>query len=173
MPVDLITSSAAGGCSVDLAAVMRRCDEKAQLEGFSALTEAERVVVLVSRASLAIELGGLSEFFDLWGYLAAETAAALETVGAIRASTALSAAMGKFSGGEPQSELDFQSACEVQHVLGSLGEFDTEFSRDQPDVVSRLCSFIEAHAAELSSHEPKAKPGATPNPARDIGSGGS
>jgi hypothetical protein len=139
---------------VDHAAVMNCCMEKAQRVGLAALTEIERVVVLVSSANFEIDLGGLSAFFyNSCGDHAADTIPALEKVGAIRASAALRAAMGKFPGGVPPTDRDLRYAG-WQQVHSSLGEFDTEFSLDKPDIFARLCSFIDAHATELTEHEP-------------------
>lgn len=136
------------GRSVDHAAVMNSCDEKAQRFGLAALAETERVVVLVSRANFEIELGGFSAFFyNSAGDHAAETVSALEAVGAIRASAALRAAMGKFPGGNPPTERELRCAGNWQEVLRSLAEFDAEFYAETPDVFSRLCSFIEVHTA--------------------------
>lgn len=138
---------------MDHAAVMNSCDEKGRRVGLAALTEAERVVVLVSRANFEIELGGFSGFFyNSGGDHAAETVSALEAVGAIQASTALRAAMAKCPGGAPPTERDLRCLGRWEQVLGSLGEFDTEFYREKPDVFSRLCSFIATHAAQLREH---------------------
>jgi hypothetical protein len=120
---------------------MNSCDMKAQRAGLAALTESERIVVLVSRANFEIELGGFSTFFDnSAGEHAADTVAALEAVGSIQASAALRVAMGEFRGGAPPT-------------VRELGRFEDEFYNEQPDVFSRLCSFIDAHAAELGRHE--------------------
>lgn len=126
---------------MDYAAIMKSCDRKARRAGLAALTESERIVVLVSRANFEIELGGFSAFFyNSAGDHAAETVSALESVGAIRASAALRNAIGEFAGGAPPTDRE-------------LGRIDDEFYSEQPDVFSRLCSFIDAHAAELRSHE--------------------
>ena len=138
---------------MDHAAVMNSCDEKAQHVGLAALTDAERVVVLVSRANFEIELGGLSAFFyNLAGDHAAETVPALEAVGASKAAAVLRAAMAKFPGGSPPTDRELRYPG-WQQVSESLGSLDTAFSRDNPDVFSRLCSFIGARAAELQDHE--------------------
>lgn len=145
---------------VDHAAVMNSCDEKARRVGLAALTEPERVVVLVSRANFEIELGGLSAFFyNSAGDSAAETVSGLEAVGAIRAAAALRTAMGKFPGGAPPTERELRYAGGWQNVLGSLSELDNEFYGEQPDVFSRLCSFIDVQAAQLWEHVPAADPG--------------
>lgn len=137
---------------MDHAAIINRCDEKTQRVGLAALTETERIVVLVSRANFEIELGGFSAFFyNSAGDHAADTVIALDAVGAIRASAALRAAMSKFPGGIPPTERELRYAG-WQQVSDSLGEFDREFYSETPDVFSRLCSFIEANPAELSEH---------------------
>jgi hypothetical protein len=137
---------------VDHAAVMNSCDEKAQRLGLAALTETERVVVLVSRANFEIELGGLSSFFyNSAGDQASATVMALNTVGAVRAASAVKSAMAKFPGGDPPTERELRFAG-WREVLGSLGELDAEFYAEQPDVFSRLCSFIDVHAMELREH---------------------
>jgi hypothetical protein len=144
---------------MDHAAVMNSCDEKAQRVGLATVTKIERVVVLVSRANFEIELGGFSAFFyNSAGDYAADTVSALEAVGAVRASAALRAAMAKFPGGTPPTERELRYGW--HEALGSLGEFDSEFYEEKPDVFSRLCTFIEAHAAELSEHACEAEPDA-------------
>lgn len=138
---------------MDHADVMNRCEEKGRRIGLSMLTETERVVVLVSRANFEIELGGFSAFFyNSAGDHAAETVSALDAVGASRASAALRAALAKFPGGVPPSERDLRYSGDWQAVLGSLGELDTEFNRERPDIFSRLCSFMESHVFELREH---------------------
>ena len=137
---------------VDHTAVMNGCDEKAQRLGLAALTDAERIVVLVSRANFEVESGGLSAFFyNSAGDHAVETVSALEAVGAKEAGAALRAAMAKFPGGSPPADRERRYPG-WQQVSESLGAFDTAFNRDDPDVFSRLCSYIEAHATELQEH---------------------
>jgi hypothetical protein len=132
--------------------MMNSCDEKAQRVGLAALTEAERVVVLVSRVNFEVELGGLSSFFyNSAGDHAAETVLALEAVGAKKAAAALQTAMAKFPGGSPPADRDLRYPGWKQ-VSDSLSPLDTAFSRDKSDVFSQLCAFIEAHAAELREH---------------------
>ncbi len=134
------------------AAVMNSCDEKAQRVGLAALTEARRVVVLVSRANFEVELGGLSSFFyNSAGDRAAETVPALEAVGATKAAAALQTAMAKFPGGCPPADRELRQPG-WQQLSDSLEALDTAFSQDVPDVFSRLCAFIEARAAELREH---------------------
>src|SRR5262249_39553084 len=95
-----ILSRVRGECFVDHAAVMNSCDEKAERVGLAALTNIGRVVVLVSRGNLEIELGGLSAFFyNSAGDHAADTVSALEAVGAQQAATVLRTAMAKYPGG--------------------------------------------------------------------------
>jgi hypothetical protein len=131
---------------------MNSCDEKAQRVGLAALTDAERTVVLVLRANFEVELGGLSAlFYNSAGDHATETVPALEAVGAKKAAAALRAAMAKFHGGSPSADRELRYPA-WQEVSESLGSLDAAFSRDEPDVFSRLCSFIEAHAAELRAH---------------------
>ncbi|MFO0899102.1 MAG: DUF4375 domain-containing protein [Pirellulales bacterium] len=134
------------------AAVMNSCDEKAQRVGLAGLTEAERVVVLVSRANFEVELGGLSSFFyNSAGNHAAETVPALEAVGATKAAAALRTAMDKFPGGCPPADRELRYPG-WQQVSDSLESLTTAFGRDEPDIFSRLCPFIEARAAELREH---------------------
>lgn len=137
---------------MDHAAVMNSCDEKAQRVALAALTEGERVVVLVSRANFEVELGALSSFFyNSAGDHAAETVLALEAVGATKAAAALRTAMTKFPGGCPPADRELRHPG-WQQVSDSLESLDAAFSRDVPDVFSRLCAFIEARAAELREH---------------------
>jgi hypothetical protein len=144
---------------VDHAAVMNNCDEKAQRVGLAGLNDAERVVVLVSRANFEIELGGFSAFFyNSAGDHAAETVPALEAVEAKIAAAALRAAMAKFPDGTPSVDRESRYS-EWKQVSKSLGPLNTEFYSEQPDVFSRLCSFIEAHEGELQEHVSCNRPG--------------
>ena len=137
---------------MDHATVMNSCDEKAQHAGLSALTDIERVVVLVSRANFEIVSGGVSAFFyNSAGDHAAETVPALVAVGANTAAAALRTAMAKFPGGSPPADREFRYLS-YQKVSESLEMLDAEFYWEEPDVFSLLCSFIEAHAVELAEH---------------------
>jgi hypothetical protein len=139
--------------AVEHADVMNRCDAKAGRVGLSGLTAAERVVVLVSRANFEIELGGLDPFFyNSAGGEAVPTVDALDAVGATRAAAALRAANAPFPGGSlPRDREERFAGLEVVRGLPGhpLSALEREFGRDEPDVFSRVCSFIEARAAEL------------------------
>jgi hypothetical protein len=135
------------------AAVMNSCDEKLDRAGLVALTEAERVVTLVSRANFEIELGGLCSFFyNSSGQHAAHAVSALNAIGATRAEAALRSAIARFPGGVAPTQQDLASPGEWQQVLGSLGDLDSEYYKEEPDVFSRLCAFIDAHESELQHH---------------------
>jgi hypothetical protein len=138
---------------MDHAEVMNSCDAKAERVGLAHLGRAERVIVFVSRANFEIELGGLSGFFyNSAGDHAAETVPALEAVGAKHAATALRAAMALFAGASSPPDRQQRYAA-MQAMSGSFGKLDSEFASDEPDVFSRLCLFIDGHAAELQEHQ--------------------
>lgn len=141
---------------MDHAGIMNRCDAKAQRIGLSVLTEAERVVVLVSRANFEIELGGLDTFFyNSAGDDAVPTVSALEAVGATQAASTLREANALFPGGSPPRDREKRfGALEIVRKLPNspLVSLESKVGRDDPDVFSRLCSFIEAHAKELQEH---------------------
>ncbi len=125
---------------MDHAEVMNSCDAKAQRVGLAHLSAAERVVVLVSRAN-----------FDE----AVPTVAALEAVGATHAASTLRAANALFPGESPPRDREKRfDALEVVRGLANrpLASLEREVGRDEPDLFSRLCSFIEAHAEELREH---------------------
>lgn len=111
------------------------------------------MVVLVSRANFEIQLGGLDAFFyNSAGNEAVSTVAALEAVGATRAASALRAANALFPGGAPPRHRQKRFAgLEVVRKLPKrpLTSLEKKVGRDEPDVFSLLCSFIEAHAKEL------------------------
>ena len=137
---------------MDYAAVLNSCDEKAQRVGLPALTDTELIVVLVSWANFEIELGGLLAYFcNSASDHAAETVPALEVIGAKKAASALRAAMAKFPGGSPPTDRE-RRYLGWQQVSESLCALDAEFKGERPDVFSKLCAFIETHAAELSEH---------------------
>ena len=137
---------------MDYAAVLNSCDEKAQRVGLPALTDTELIVVLVSWANFEIELGGMSAYFYTSASdHAAETVPALEVIGAKKAASALRTAIAKFPGGSPPTDRE-RRYLGWQQVSESLGALDAEFKGEWPDVFSRLCAFIETHAAELSEH---------------------
>jgi hypothetical protein len=141
---------------VDHAEVMNRCDAKAHRVGLAQLTAAERVVVLVSRANFEIELGGLDAFYyNSAGDEAVPTVAALDAVGATQAASTLRAANALFPGGSPPRDREkrFDGLMAVREVANRpLAALQREIGRDKPDVFSKLCSFIDAHAAELREH---------------------
>jgi hypothetical protein len=141
---------------VDHAGIMNSCDAKAQRIGLSRLTEVERVVVLVSRANFEIELGGLDTFFyNLAGDEAVPTVGALEAVGATQAASTLREANALFPGGSPPRDREKRfDALEIVRKMPnrSLTSLERTVGRDDPDVFSRLCSFIEAHANDLQEH---------------------
>jgi Domain of unknown function (DUF4375) len=138
---------------MDHAEIMNGCSDKAERVGLAGLNAAERVVHLASWANFEIENGGMWQFFDnSAGDHAAETVTALETVGAVRAAAALKAAMAGFPGGSPSADREERFAG-LQAVSESLNSFDREFYAESPDVFSRVCSFIEAHAADLREYD--------------------
>src|SRR5579871_3498877 len=124
--------------------MMNRCDAKPLRVGLAALTPAERVVVLVSRANFEIELGGLDSFFyNSAGGEAVPTVAALEAVGASRAAAAVRAANALFPGGSPPRDREerFVGLQAVRSLPGGpLATLDGEFYSESPDVLARLCS---------------------------------
>jgi hypothetical protein len=141
---------------LDHAEVMNSCDAKAQRVGLADLSPTERVVVLVSRANFEIELGGLDTFYyNSAGDEAVPTVAALEAVGATQAASTLRTANALFPGGSPPRDREKRfDALEVVRKLPKrpLTSLEKEVSLDDPDVFSRLCSFIEAHAKGLRGH---------------------
>lgn len=139
---------------MEFAAVMNSCDEKSDRVGLAALTEIERVVVLVSRANFEIELGGLSSFFfNSAGDHAVDTVAALEAVNASRAAAVLRTAITKFPDATYPTDRELRYPS-LQKVLDSFDSLDAEIYREDPDAFSRLCSFMKTHEAELGEHAP-------------------
>jgi len=141
---------------VDHAGVMNSCDAKAQRVGLAPLTAAEQVVVLVSRANFEIEVGGLDAFYyNSAGDETVATVVALEAVGATEAASTMRAANALFPGGSPPYDREKRfDALEVVRKLPErpLTSLETKVGRDNPDLFSRLCSFIDAHAKELREH---------------------
>lgn len=141
---------------MDHASVMNSCDAKAKRVGLKRLTAAERVVVLVSRANFEIELGGLDAFYyNSAGDEAVATVTALEAVGATHAASTLREANALFPGGSPPRDREerFASLEAVRKLpKRPLESLERKVGRDDPDVFSRLCSYIEAHAKELQKH---------------------
>jgi hypothetical protein len=144
---------------MDHAAVMNACDKKAEKLGLSALTSVERTVVLVSIANFEIELGGLTSFFyNTAGNAAQATVAALVDIGAERAAFALRRANALFPGGNPAVDRerrfkDYKKLMESDDR--AFNEMDSEFYAEDPDVFSKLCTFIDAHADELRKYDVK------------------
>lgn len=138
---------------MDCAAVMNSCDAQAERVGFAALTEIERIVVLVSRANFEIELGGFSSFYyNAAGDFAAECIDALEAIGAIGAAAALRKGNAMFPGGPPRDRQRRYEALRLVDVESALAALDREFYSENPDVFSRLCSFIEQNRSKLSGY---------------------
>jgi hypothetical protein len=137
---------------MDHAEVMNSCDAKAQRLGFAALTEVERVVVLVNQVHFEIVTGGFSQFYyNDAGNCALETVPALEAVGAFKAATALRKANALFPDGNPSP--DREQRYDEWRVLvdaRSLRPLDELFNEE--DGFDHLCSYIEAHAAQLREH---------------------
>src|SRR5438094_7838 len=128
---------------------MNSCDAKAQRVGLADLSPTERVVVLVSRANFEIELGGLDAFYyNSAGDEAVPTVAALEVVGATKAASTLRSANALFPAGSPPRDREerFDALETVRNLpRRPLASLERDVGRDNPDVFSRLCSFIEAH----------------------------
>lgn len=145
-----------GDIAVDHAGVMNSCDDKAQRVGLSRLTAVERVVVLVSRANFEIELGGLDAFYyNSAGDEAILTVDALEAVGAIKAASALKKANSLFPNGSPSRDRQkrFASLEAIRKLpRRPLGSLEKKITSEDPDVFSRLCSYIEANAKDLKKH---------------------
>ncbi len=141
---------------MDHAEVMNSCDAKAQRLGLNRLTTVERIVVLVSHANFEIELGGLDAFYyNSAGDEAVLTIDALEAVGATQAASGLRKSNALFPGGSPPRDREKRFAgLEVVRKLPKcpLSSLETEVGGDKPDVFSRLCDYIEAHAKELQEH---------------------
>lgn len=114
---------------MDHAAVMNSCDEKAERVELDALGEIERVVVLVSRVNFEVQLGFSAFLTNSSGAHARDTIPALKAIGAQKAAAALA------------------TVLTAKH--NSFAALDKQFDREDPDVFDRLCSYIEAHAAEL------------------------
>ena len=137
---------------MDHADIMNSCDAKCRRSGLASLTAVEKTVVLTSSVNFEVEMGGLSTFFyNSAGDHAAETVIALEGIGATYAAAALRSAIARFPGGSAPADRELRYAS-WQIISGSLGSLDLGFARDTPDVFSRLCSFIDAHAADLQEH---------------------
>jgi hypothetical protein len=144
---------------VDHAEIMNSCDAKAQQLGLNRLTMAERIVVLVSRASFEIELGGLDVFYyNSAGDDAVATVGALEAIGATQAASTLRESNALFPGGLPSRDREqrFASLEVVRRLPKSpLSSLENRFDGDEPNVFLRLCVYIEAHAKELQDHKHK------------------
>ena len=138
---------------MDHAAVMNSCDAKAHRMGLDKLTSTERIVTLLSHANFEIECGGMSQYFyNSAGERATEALAALKEVGAMRAAAALQAALALFPAGITTTGTD-ERFCEVlNQVSDELNNLTSEFYAERPDVFSRLCTYIENHASELTEH---------------------
>ena len=118
---------------MDHAAVMNSCDQKAARVGLDALSEVERVVVLVSRVNFEVELGGFSAFLSNSSRLhARETIPALKAVGANKTAAALQKALAT----KPRS----------------FAALDKQFDHEEPDVFALLCSYMDARTADLHEH---------------------
>jgi Domain of unknown function (DUF4375) len=144
--------------SVDHAAVMNSCNEKAWCQGIAALSDAERTVHLANVANCEIDNGTLWQFYyNSSGDNAVEAVTALRAIGADRAAAALQAANALFPDGSPAMDRD--TRCDgLQPLMESpdnpLSALTSEFYRQKPDVFSKLVAFIDDHADELRDHEP-------------------
>ena len=133
---------------------MNNCEAKAERLGIDALTEAERIVVLVNRVNFDVEMGGLTAFFyNSAGDHAVETVSALEAVGAQGAADALRAANALFPGGAPSEDRakrfdGWQTLTKTQ----LLDPLDDQFHAEKPDVFDRLSTYIESNAPRLQEH---------------------
>jgi hypothetical protein len=146
---------AMGTRTMDHAHVMNSCDAKAQDVGLTALTPIERVVFLVSHANFEIELGGISSFYyNNAGDHAMETVAALKAIGARKAASALRAANALFPNETPPTDRkERYDALQLLAVEDGFAKFDSRFAGENPDVFSRLCSYIDDHKADLTEHQ--------------------
>ena len=145
---------------IDHAQIINRCSDKAENVGWAALTDIERVIVLVSWVNFEVDLGGLNTFYyNSAGNRAVETAAALDEVGACKAAAAIRAANAIFPGGAPPS--DWGLRCDALRMLEEpAGRWDSlqgAYYEDERYVFDNLCSYIEKHAGELMEHSQRDK----------------
>jgi hypothetical protein len=139
---------------LDHAEIMNRCSDKADKLGLSALSKTERVVHLVNVFNFEVLNGTLSQFFyNSAGDHAVETVPALEAVRAKRAAAALRGANHLFPRGAPPADrMKRYDAWRKLIDTRRLEAFDDEIGQEKPDVWCKLCTFIDAHAAELQQH---------------------
>lgn len=146
---------------MDVTDVMNGCDDKAQRLGMEALTEIERTVVLVNRASFEITCGGLHAFYyNSSGDYSAETMFALHRIGSIDSAMCLLRANELFPASVPAKDrLERYDQLEIVKKLpgGPLDEIADDISRCEEEIWSQLCRFIELNADHLREHSGKMK----------------
>ena len=133
--------------------MMNSCDAKYHRIGLDKLTSAERIVTLLSHANFEIVCGGMSQYFyNSAGEYATEAVAALKEVGAVRAAAALQTALAFFPAGITTTGTDERFCKLLSQVSDELNNLTREFYAERPDVFSRLCTYIDNHALELTEH---------------------
>jgi hypothetical protein len=135
---------------------MNSCDVKSQEFGLKKLTAIERVVHLISYFNFEVELGGIEAFYyNTAGNYACAVVPALRTIGATRTATALAKLNALFSPeGPPRGRVKRYSILNklIDTKKSAFDGFQRVFANESPDVFSKLCRFIEAHADKLKHH---------------------
>jgi hypothetical protein len=142
---------------MDHADVMNRCDEKGRHVGLAALSDVERTEVLVSWFNFEVECGGFTTFYyNSAGDNAVATVRALVAVGAKHAAKALRAGNRLYPEGVPpanrQERFIAKKKIKAKGCDDPFSKCDDKFAKEDPDVFTKLCNYMDQHAAELREH---------------------
>jgi len=122
-------------------------------DGFDALTPAERVAYCVDALEREVNNGGFHQFFlNSSGDTTAETAAALEAIGAAAAGSLFARAVVAFPGGQPPKDRE-QRVRILEGVSEETREtwlaLDDEFYTYPDDLTALMRRFVGLHRGEF------------------------
>ena len=142
---------------MDVASIIKACDQKRRSVGLDRLDPKERVVALSSWANFEVELGGVAAFFhNSAGAHAREIVAALVQLGAMDEAAAIN------QGRELLREHSWQFVA----PSGQFERLTDKFLASTPGLFARINAFVEQHREELEASSRRTPGGRARKPAR-------
>jgi hypothetical protein len=131
--------------------VFTACFDRFYRDGYAALTDAERVVVLVGSFYFEVKAHGFAGYYgNPSGNYSLDAVWALRQVGATQAAAALGACNGLFHGGAPSADRVARwEAIKPFLVGGPIDRMEAEYLPHHPEVWELLDRYVQDPAVEL------------------------